>query len=291
MKYILFILIPVVIAGCSSEVKYKNDSDSESVVIGTFNIAWLGDRIDDKLNRDKEDYRAIADVINQTGCEVMAVQEIENIRAMELLLEYLPQYSAEIAVGSGDQHTGVLYKNTVSVEKIGNYSPIAVEPGKTRPGFVFKCRKGDFDWIMMSVHFKSTSRYDSTEALKEKSYELRRRQAEKAALWADSILNHTTERDVVIAGDFNDHPERERGNLDALLSGGELRFVTDELKSCKNPLYWDAIDHICVSRSAGARLMLESVYTFNIFDIFSEERAEKISDHCPVLAGFEIENE
>ncbi len=285
---IKMLLLLLLVFGCSETKKEVNDPDPENVTIGTFNIAWLGDGIDDRIMREEEHYSRIADVISTTGADILALQEVENERAVERVLKYLKDYSYHVSKGGGHLNLAVLYKNTVDLEIIGDYNPLIVEKNRTRPGLLFEAKKGNFDFVVMTVHFKSTSRYDNSPEKRRKSIELRKKQAFRAAEWIEKTLEDGSEEDLFIIGDFNDTPNRKKDpSLTVLHSKAGLRFLTKDMKSCKYS-GWHVIDHIAVTSSAAQRFKSGTPMMFNVWDAYPHEDADYISDHCPIYAKFEV---
>lgn len=261
-----------------------------TVAIGTFNIEWLGDGVEpEQKPRQDGDYAAIAQLIRESGVEVLAVEEIENDSAMHRLLAYLPGWRGLLGRGGHRQNVGVIFKPTVECEPIGDYYPLAVDPERNRAGFVVRCRKGAFDWLMMVVHLKSSSRYDSTEELRRRAIEQRRQQAAILARWADSVLQHSTEKDIIIAGDFNDYPGRSRlPTLTALERDTSVTFLTAGMTSCLDHRR-NAIDHIVVSTSTARRWLPERRRMIDHRAMLPDRAADRISDHCLVVGEFNIE--
>ncbi|MFH1049503.1 MAG: endonuclease/exonuclease/phosphatase family protein [bacterium] len=269
---------------CSSDVEDKTDF----ITIGTFNIAWLGDGIDDTNPRSEKDYNNIADIIINSGADIIGLEEIENDDALRKLTKYLDDYSFFVGNESGSQNPAILYKSSLQLKQLKYIYELEVEPNKTKPGLLFEVKKGNFDWLMMVVHFKSTSRYDSTDELEEQSRILRSQQAEALSSWIDSTLGISTEKDLIIVGDFNDYPARKTNpTLISLVENKNIEFLTSEMKSCKYE-YLYSIDHILVSKSAKQRYLSNSIRMYNFFNALTSLEAEKISDHCPVLATFNI---
>ena len=135
------------------------------------------------------DHLLIADVIIKSGADVMGLQEIENKEALDLVLRYLDDYDGYIIEGDAPQNVGVVFKKDVVVDSVQIYTPLQLDrPDRLRPGFVVKCRKGAFEWVQLVVHFKSTSRYDSTSTLQDLSRTMRSGQARVASAWADSVI-------------------------------------------------------------------------------------------------------
>jgi endonuclease/exonuclease/phosphatase family metal-dependent hydrolase len=276
--------ISVALVGCQS----ARVQDPNIVTIGTFNIEWLGDGNDDLKPRGEDDYRLIADVIERTSADVLGVQEVESQAALDRVLKYLPNYKGTIYNAGIQQNVGVVYKpSAISVTPVGPYMPLTLDRTRMRPGYVVHCKKGDLDWTMMVVHLKSTSRMDSTDALREESRLIRGKQVAMLRSWSDSVVKSTDEKNVVIVGDFNDFTGRrgEQATLTPLINSTEMSFLTGSLKSCKNP-NWYVIDHVVVSRSMKDRMMVSSERVEDPKAFISEKAAGAVSDHCPVVVQF-----
>lgn len=286
-KVFLLILFVFTFASCSKTTK-ETRINNEFVTIGTFNIAWLGDGIDDNMMRSDEESKLVAETIKETGFEIIGLQEIENIAALAKLTKYLPGYKYFVSESGGKQNLAVLYRDYINLEYVKDYMPIAVEENRTRPGMFLKARKGNFDFYMMVVHFKSTSRFDDTPEKRTASFEMRTRQSEVLSNWIDSVLANGKEQDLILVGDFNDFPLRDKNpTLTPLLANSNISFLTRELTSCKNEK-WYVIDHIVVSNSAKTRLVENSLTMENFRNRLPKEVADKVSDHCPIGVAFEI---
>jgi len=291
MKRSIFFLLTILICSTSISSCLSNQrqhfSNDAVAKIGTFNIEWLGDGVRDTKPRTEEEYKLVADAIASTDLELIGLQEIENIDALNRVLKYLPEFKGLVLEKSGNQNLGFIYKNTVSIDTFYYYSPIAIDPSRNRPGLVVHARKGNFDWIMMVVHFKASSKFDDTEEKRMRSLETRMKQAEILSNWIDSVLANSTEQDLIIVGDFNDNPTRSQSALVPLITNKNIRFLTENERSCKNEK-WDNIDHIVVSSSAKNRVFIESLIIENHYYKYDEQIAKQISDHCPVGIAFDI---
>jgi endonuclease/exonuclease/phosphatase family metal-dependent hydrolase len=272
------------IQGCSTS---RGTADT-TATIATFNIEWLGDGVADGKPRSDQDYLRIADIIVKTEADVVGVQEVENLAALDKVLRYLDGYTGYVHQGTSKQNLGVVYKKGVEVKIVGGYGKLALDrPGRLREGLLLQCRKLNFDWIQMVVHLKSTSRHDSTQELREESKELRSRQCQVLRQWADSVLATGGESDIVITGDFNDYPlRRNQPTLSAIYESYSLVFATKELKSCKNS-QWFTIDHVVISKSAEHRLMSAATRSENFRSFLDDKDADAVSDHCPVIVRFD----
>jgi exonuclease III len=289
MQYFLpFILIGFIVFqplfGCAPQ-----PIDKDPLSIATFNIAWLGDgEGKDVIPRSQDQYKLIADVINETSADIIAVQEIENMQALNLLLIYLPDYTAILGTNGKSQNVGFIYKKALSVQSYGEYLPIAVDPERNRPGYVIKVKKGNFDCYLMSVHFKSTSRYDSTDEMRFASRETRKEQSKRAKYWIDSMQQNAIDQDIFIVGDLNDFPKREKEpTLQALSSSDNITFLTSEMKSCKFQHFY-VIDHVIATKSAEKRFLKGSERIIDIHSMHPKDIANKISDHCPIVMQFDV---
>jgi endonuclease/exonuclease/phosphatase family metal-dependent hydrolase len=285
-RIILFLSLTLLFVSCGKEI-----SDPTKLTIGTFNIQWLGDGEDDKQPRTDEDYANIAKVIAAANADIMGLQEIENGKALQKVMNHLPDYYFSVAHGGGEQNVAVILKKDVNARVLGEYKPLEVVPGRTRPGLIIEAFKGEFDFFLMVVHFKSTSRYDSTDALRQESIRIRNEQARIASNWADSVMNSGSEKDVFIIGDFNDNPVKSRYNtLSELSENPKLIFENADQKSCINPA-WYVIDHVVSSQSANMRQVKNSVRLYNFYSSLPDSVAKKISDHCPVTVTYDVDME
>lgn len=266
----------------------NQSQNASKVTIGTFNIAWLGDGIDDKISRTEEDYLHIANVIKETNADVLGLQEIKNMDALYQVMKHLPEYKYYVGTHGRAQNVGILYKVDIEAVIEQEFMPIAVDTSRNRPGLVVSCRKGNFDWKMMIVHLKSSSHYDSTAELQSIARNTRLVQSEICSHWVDSTLKNSKEQDIFIVGDFNDYPQRKvNPTLTPLLINTSIEFLTFESKSCKNEK-WFGIDHIVCSQSAKKRFIVGSEHSVNFYAQLNQFEADKISDHCPMVADFDI---
>jgi exonuclease III len=243
----------------------------------------LGDGIDDKVMRSDKDYKNIADIIKSTGATILGIQEIENKEAIEKILKYLPGYKFILSEIDGAQNVGMIFKEQVKIINQTDYKPIAVEPHKTRPGLLVEFKVSDFDAYLLVVHLKSTSSYDSTDELRNRSFEMRSRQSQVCSDLVDSLVENSSEKDIIIVGDFNDSPKRTNNYISSLIENKNLTFLSADLMSCKFQ-YAGSIDHIIISQSVKQRYLAESIHLYDIYSAYSSEELKGISDHCPVVA-------
>ncbi len=287
MKYIklLILLAAFGLISCQS-TKFGVEFNPDIITIASFNTEWLGDGIQDTKARATWDYKNIAKVLSMINADIIALQEVENEKAIRKVLEYLDGYKYYVAEGYGKQNLAILYNENIELKVVDVYKSLIVEENITRPGLLIYAKKANFDFYLMNVHLKSTSSYDNTEELKQKSYELRQKQAMVLNQFLDSMLTHQNDKDIFFVGDMNDNPNRKNSNIKFFADDPKVLFLTSYLRSCKNP-NWDNIDHIAITPNIQSRFIKSSLRQVNIYEIFKQTQAERISDHCPVVISFD----
>lgn len=291
MNYIKAIILGAAVAfsmSCAPKQQQAKPNDDKALVVGTFNMEWLGDGKDDKKPRNESDFEAMAKVVNELNADIIGVQEVENDKAMNSLMKFLPDYDFVLDHNGHEQNVGFIFRRGLSVKSIGTYFPIAIDTSRNRPGYVVYVRKGNFDSYIMTVHLKSTSQYDDTEEKRQASKEMRTKQSEIMSVWADSILANTGERNVIIVGDFNDFPLRwEKPTLTAIYKNPNMKFLTDSTKSCKFTNKF-GIDQIVVSKETLRRYKQQGVFVYDTYSALGKEKAGRISDHCPLTIRLDL---
>jgi hypothetical protein len=130
--------------------------------------------------RDDTDYLSIATILMLGSADIIAVQEIENEIALEKIVSKMPNYNFTLSSEISKQRLGFIYKNSVNLIKNSDYLPLKINTkDKGRPGYICEFSIDDFNIIIHNVHLKSTSRYDSTDALKIESRHIRTHQSEQ----------------------------------------------------------------------------------------------------------------
>lgn len=268
----------------------SNSKDTSGLlVVGTFNVAWLGDGVDDINPRTDQDCKNIADLISTSNPDLLALQEVENVVALKRIIKYLPGYKYVIWENSREkQNVAIVYSKEIKLAKEYIFDRINFIPDTTRPGIIIEGMKGGLAFTAIAVHLKSTSGYDNTAEKKLRSFEIRTVQADMLSNFADSLSESRDHSNLILFGDFNDNPRRKRNmSLGKLAANRNLIFLTRNLKSCKNKL-WETIDHIVVSKELAGRYVRHSVRMINFNYSLGDKSAKIISDHCPVFASFTL---
>ncbi len=279
MKKLLIVISSILLLTCCGT--------NNEITVGTFNIAWLGDGIDDKTPRTKEDIENIRTVINTLEADILALQEIENSKAIGSIVD-TNKYTIITATYPKEQKTALIINKNIEIIETYQLDAISLGNRDLRPGIVAYCRTNGFDFFVGSFHFKSTSRYDDTPYKKSRSFDMRQ---EQSAILLDEIkklIDIKKDKDIILLGDFNDNPSKKNSNITAL-ENDEFDFLTSDMMSCKYSI-WKSIDHIIVSQSMKSRAKNSSLSMIDINTMFPEEEAKNVSDHCPVIIKFDLKN-
>lgn len=279
MKKLLIVISTILLlASCS-----KNND----ITVGTFNIAWLGDGIDDKTPRTAEDIQNISQVISTLNADILALQEVENTNAIKAIVD-TNKYTIITTSYPKEQKTALVINKKIEIVETYQLDAISLGNEGLRPGLVAYCRYDGFDFFVGSFHFKSTSRYDDTPFKKSKSFDMRQEQSAILLKEIKKLIDIKKDEDVILLGDFNDNPTKKNSNITAL-DNDKFNFLTSNMMSCKYSI-WKSIDHIIVSQSMKSRAKNSTLTMIDINAMFPEEEAKKVSDHCPVIIKFNLNN-
>ena len=253
----------------------------EQIRIGTFNIEWLGDGIKDQIPRSDIDVLAIANIIDNINCDVVALQEIENEDALKSILNRVKKnYRYFIDSTSSNYHkVAILYEQSLQKidEQFIHYSSKTMT--YKRPSLYVKLKKNNQEFEFISVHLKSSfkQKKETSHDKSEKSdspKEIRKKQVTELIAWMkQNQKNHS-----ILLGDFNE--EYENGTI---LKQIEKEFksmvISKNMISCANP-NWKMIDHIILPEHFRKSYKPERLQVFNHTVLYSTKNAPKISDHC-----------
>lgn len=268
----------LLLIGCSSH---------NELTIGTFNLEWLGDGINDKNERTDLDYNHIKEVIKTLDLDILALQEIENRNALKKIID-TDKYNILISSYPLKQKTALIINKNIQILDSFELSSISLGNDGLRPGLIAYCKYNGIDFFVGSFHFKSTSRYDDTPEKRTRSFEMRKEQSQILLDEVRRLELKKKDKDIILLGDFNDNPTKKNSNI-TNLENNEFDFLTSDMNSCKFPI-WKSIDHIIVSKSIEKRVIGSSLFMMDINKMFSESAVKKISDHCPVIVSLEFGN-
>ena len=259
--------------------------------VGSFNIKWFG--TDGPEPRNEEDIRAVAEVIQATGAPLLGLQEIGDDEMMERLLRYLPGYRYVLGTTGRGQRCAILWDSArASVSRAREWPDVNRDlersAGTLRAPLVAPARVGDFDFLFVVVHLKAM--FD------ERSVGMRRTQAERLRARLDEWLAENPDKDVLVVGDFNDHPgsatlapiTRQRQGYGFVNAGARLPSTAVTHFSPAG-----RIDHIMITSPAVAT----EEWTGKAF-VYAKPRGaarkrydRSVSDHLPTWATFRTDRD
>jgi endonuclease/exonuclease/phosphatase family metal-dependent hydrolase len=232
--------------------------------------------------------------------EVVALAEVNPDSIVNVIVEELnnastgAKYEPPLIMKQKDgvvQNLALIYKTGVlvsSAELIRN-SDLSEEP-RSRQALAAKVKIGNFDFLLVAVHLKS-SRDD-------KSRTLRTKQINVIAKYIKdkTVGSGDPERDVLVVGDYNMIPQQDAVNFDALSSNGFLRFPSYDLtgpshiQRCQ-PLEGNLLDGYAVSAKYTTEYVEGSLRIFPItraLRLPCKDYVSEVSDHFPLIARFMI---
>lgn len=246
--------------------------------------------------------------INNFSADLYFFQEIENISALEDLIDELDDYGLVIASGSHDSGMVLVYrKEMISVDavtEIATENPF-ISYFAHRPPIELKC-----DWnnglkeislTLVNVHLKCCGD-GLLEMGNEDDEEFRRYGASQYL--HDYVLNMTGQDNVIIAGDWNDiliEPEDENIFWPLLSDSSEFMFVDLEIAFGDSTAWswpgWSSsygaahFDHIGINLNLfdEFEFNMSTVVTIHVEEYFrngSEAYEMYLSDHRPVMWTF-----
>jgi len=267
-----------------------------SIQIGTFNLEFFtdldpstGEWCEERNHRTLEQIRELASFIDSLDIEVLALQEVEDAKAMDLLLSFMPpgKYAYIVSPQTSPetcQRVAVLYQPQVVFLEYQGQIPLSLGHFGLRDGLVVsgKVPPDGFDFTMVVVHLKARSDRDSRK--------LREQQLEVLGEWVKEYLeNPDNDPDLILAGDFNEHLLTNQRALSLLDQGKRLYVVTQDVpdKRCRH--WTDPIDHIVISLDAKREYKGTAVLD-NFFTDSTLPDRYSYSDHCVLWGDFSVED-
>lgn len=267
------------------------------VLVMTFNTARFFDDVCDSGRCDDGDFerafssgqlrykaQLIADGVAQAAPDVLCLQEVENQRALDALVEQLGSEAwptARIGETFFDASLDVALLSRFATLEVRTHRDMELRrPDGSRTSFAREFLEVHLDadgarFITFCAHFKSRNDDDPGRRLAEAqaAHDI---VLERAAEFPDAV--------IVLAGDLNDEPGT--APIDAIETGGQLVRVAAELGNGDDTHSFDGrqpIDHIFWASNAGGAFRLGSAQVFrDATGGFAE------SDHAALRAGFDL---
>ena len=265
----------------------------ETAVIAGWNIAGVDAIPEERIT-------VIAETIRQIDPDLIVLSEVNpNDAAERIVTELDSDYADPVILEQNDtvvQNIAFIFKDGVSVSnaQLIAGTDIEEEP-RSRKALTANVRIGNFDFILIGVHLKSSRDTDSRN--------MRTRQCEAiAAFIAESVQGD--EKDVLVIGDYNMIPRSPDGqrrndevNFFALDPDNFLRFVstdflngqTSHIGGC--PLSGNLLDGYAISREFTDEYVPGSTRLIRFSELGTNCRnfRRDISDHRPVVSEFSID--
>jgi endonuclease/exonuclease/phosphatase family metal-dependent hydrolase len=283
--HIIFLVVCATVSGCISSTGIPGESSEnrKTIRIGTYNVENMFDNIDDPMKEDgpptsPERLQSLAEVIKSTDCDILALEEVENIELLQSFnANYLNGEYPETVLIEGNDLRGI------DVAVLSRIHLIDIESHKGReanlPGREHPIRfsrdlltvswldSSSIKWTMMMTHLKSGNTEEDrilrtgqikaiTEICRDEGFVDR---------WGRGFL--------ILAGDLNAQPgSPELTGLNSIPFTDPAR----EIQNRKTHKSGRAYDYIILSPDADERYVVGSV------NIFHDSETQKASDHYPV---------
>ena len=289
-------------------------SADRDLILAAWNIEHLAAEDDQGCRpREAAGYKAIRRYLGQAGADVIAFQEVENLRAAQRVFpasdydihiserptrEFPECY--DIARDRLMQRTGFAVRKDLAARlglKAVRQPDVSELQGSRESGrwgvyLVLEpvaAEEGDLQPLhLLSIHLKSGCTYQSVGGKKAReNCRLLHGQVETLSGWINTRAR--LDQDFIIAGDFNRQLDQLSDEVWLLLeSGGRSGTYVDLEKALQgikhprpyNPKYPFAIDHIVYNRALDGLVVEEETF----FDV----RAERYSDHLPLFTVFDL---
>ncbi len=254
-----------------------------TIKIGSFNIKFLGDGVDDTYNpRTSQDYQNIATVISSNGFDLLGLQEIENAAAVDLVVQHLPETYQYVFQNSGWIQNLVLLYNASKVNVLSSRQLSELKTGNLflRIPLFAELQSGSYTFSTIVVHLKAGSDTDSQNR--------RTQEAEALNTWINDYLDDSAnDPDILLLGDLNS--QLNYSEIDSLRSNSRLRFISSELSGEGTYISWNSlIDHIVVSQDSEDEYVDNSIDVYYFDNVFPSSY-DGISDHRPIFGSFVID--
>lgn len=282
------LLVVIIFLPLTAAAQIQDMGSDATLDIATWNIEWFGSASNGPTNDDVQ-VQNVADIINGSGIDIWAVQEIADINRSSELDALLPDYwEGMLATDSGQQRIGFMWdsrvlqlRNSTHILQSFDYEfagrpPLKAEFNVTLPDTTFIA-------TFITVHMKAFS--DQT------SYERRVEAAKRVKNHIDFTALAT--QPVFFLGDFNDELTASTYNgepspyVPFLEDTADFTALTFPLEQAGGFSFQSGsfLDHIIVSNEAdamwlrGSTRVLTNLVTVNSF-------YARTSDHLPVMASF-----
>jgi endonuclease/exonuclease/phosphatase family metal-dependent hydrolase len=223
--------------------------------------------------------RAIADVISSNNFDVVALEEVKREgEEVDRLLNVLgmPWRATHFSEMTGNHERFVFLYNGDHVQEAGSPRSMSLPEASVfdRVPYQQTFRAGNFDFTLIAVHLN----YSDARA--------RTREAEALAGYAARLAEMSSEKDVIVLGDFNEQRTAAGSNLHFFLAQG-WESLNAEPTNLKGSEIYDTLlidpRHTHEWNGTAGAVRFDESSTFGNDD---KRAVDEVSDHRPAYADF-----
>lgn len=276
--------------------------EGAGIVVGSFNIQWLGDGANDdilhgKPKRSTADFERLRGVVTGLGADIVVLQEVENEAALQRILPkggWQVFLSGRKTDAEWAQRVAIIARPGLQVRRLPDVKSLGLpnEHGESRLryGVDVEISHGGQQFRLLGIHLKTGC---FTAKPEKWACEQLWKQLPPLEEWIEARAAESTP--FVIAGDWNRELYAPRGEFWAELADGapaKLRLSALGRNAPRN--CWNAekqrVDHIVLGDSSAA-----PIWTRERAGDFAEHPfphppnlAPVLSDHCPITARLRL---
>ena len=266
--------------------------------VGTWNIAWLGDGVNDALPRTADDLKILQKYVGKLSADVVALQEMENEIAFYSIFDR-NEWEVFLSSRNSKQRTGFAVRKsflgTVNIHQQADYEALHTSYS-LRYGTDIKITYPNNATIrLLSIHLKSGC-FDETDLSADSKLGWDATACQKLGRQIQPLKNWIATRfaeDVpfIIAGDWdrrmNMNGDVFWGKLTDGLDGKLHRTGVVDRKALCNSRFPNPIDHIVIG--GGLKEITDSFRETTYNEALDAlEQKTKISDHCPISVEIKV---
>lgn len=254
-------------------------ASAETLNIATWNIEHLRDGVDDpsRFRRTAEEFDRLRQHAQRLGADVIAVQEIENTRALARVFDPA-RYAFFVSDRRHTQRTGFAVRRSISAKRHPDLTVLGAG-GRLRHGVDVEISVEGRTLRLLSVHLKSFCFEGSVMAPRSDACRKLALQIPALERWIDDRAKENTP--FAVLGDFNRRFDAPGDDFWPMIDDGDptqlklRRANAGKRAMCNGGRYPLFIDHIVYDHLASTWVVPgsfeELVYT-----------GSPLSDHCPV---------
>ena len=261
----------------------------EQIRVATWNIAHLSKSGDEK--REPEDYERLRQIVESIESDVIALQEVDDEFAVKVFDPHT--YTLEISGRRYPQKTGLAIRRGLQYERKADVEALDVR--RVRYGTHVELWVGTHRVDVLSVHLKSGC-FSNEEDEKSKSEDACSKLNKQIPIleeWIDGRMKDG--RALIVLGDFNRRLAMDDDRVWREIADGEpgpiVLTTAQEKPRCWEGKYGEFIDHILVGPKASRWLssFQEIVFREAATEEGHADWKDRLSDHCPLRATFNVE--